>query len=444
MKKLLLVLAGLGLATSAYAADDTQWKHNGEVRVFYKNTKNTAFEKSPKMSQDKGGWFQRTKFGVTANKGENLSASVTMLAAGAWGRNFGAGDARDSIALAAEKNTVGLLEGYIWWKPSDMFSLRMGRGGFTIADGAVVSINDTEQVPVVFDGVLGTFDFGFANMHVFGVKGAELAENATGLVYDKEHNFYGASFDFKNLPDFLKTANVHFIKENKDVWGTTVGTHEGSDNLRYGLTLSGDMSGFDYKATYAGLNGKERSTTLDKNNDVKTNASMFDLAAGYTLAEMMNTRIGVQYHMDSGDNDEDNKTDNTYEPFFYDRSPYAGAMDIIGWGNSTYLGAFVSMKPQDNTTVGLNYYMFSRTSDKAQVSTPGSDYSFAGTWGTAANKKKPIGSELDLWAKHTYEGGFEVVARYSMFTAGDFIKEHAGGTAPDSISQLKVQGTLRF
>lgn len=434
MKKLLLTLAGIVLAGNAFAAEDTTWKHAGEMRVRYLNQMNKGLKKSSELKQADNavGWEQRTWVGLTASKGESVTAHVKLLAAGAWGRDISGGETSETIKMANEKNTFGMLEGYIWWKSSDMMSWKFGRGGMTIADGTVVSFNNYEQIPRVFDGVLGSFDFGFATVNVFGVKGAELGAGA--LTTDAESNFYGVSADFKNLPDALKMANLHVIQDNQDVLAST----DGHSYMRIGLTLGGDMSGFDYRATYAMQNGTQRDTTLNKDADVKKSASMLDVGAGYTLAEMMNTRIGVIYHMDSGNKGDDAKKNNTYEPFHYDKHNNAGLMDYVSWGNLSYLAVTASLQPADGTTVGLNYFMFTRT-QKEQAFTVGK----TGSTVTGTGDSTAIGSEIDLFANKDYGNGFNIGLRYSMFTAGEHIKK-ALSDKSDNASQLWLQASLGF
>lgn len=176
MKNLVLAIAGVAIGAQAFAADDMSWKHAGNIRVRHTDTTNSLGQDKPPHSPqaDTNVWEQRTTISLTGMKGENLTGHVSLLNAQAWGRDIAAGDTADYTTQAANKNNVNMQESYIWWKTNDMFSLRAGRGGFTVADGSVVSANADEQIPTTFDGILGSFDFGFMGFNVFGVKGAEL------------------------------------------------------------------------------------------------------------------------------------------------------------------------------------------------------------------------------------------------------------------------------
>lgn len=451
MNKLLLVLSGLALAGSAYAADDTQLKFNGEIRARYNNVMNAAGVKGGGQPvQNQSNWEQRSLLGFTAMKGESLTGHIKFLNAGEWGRDATTGDLTTTdISRTGQDNTVVLLESWVWWKANDMLALRWGRGGMDIADGSVVSKNEYDQVPTVFEGVLGTFDFGFSTLNVFGVKSAELEKVSTSSAYDKEANFYGFSFDFKNLPDVIKMANLHVIFENQDkgavLNATTASptTLSGKSYTRYGLTIGGDVSGFDFKGTYAGLTGKQRATNAD--NDVTVNASMMDFAAGYTLADMMSMRLGLVYHSDTGENDDNTTTDDQkkttqYDAFHYDTHNYAGKMDIVKWGNSTYVGGNFKMAPMDKTTLGLEYLVFTRSSTKAAASFATGRVSAPGT-----NDKSDVGSELDFWVDHKYSDAFSTGIRIGMFTPGEYLMySGATKTEKEGVTDAQIHATYKF
>lgn len=476
MRNLMLVLAGLALTGSAYAADGVEWKHAGEVRVRHYNTTNeTVVEKAAHPAANSNEWKQRTKVSLTAMKGESFTGHVTLLNAQTWGRSIASGDSADEISQGASKNLVMVSESYIWWKNSDTMSWRFGRGGFQIADGSVVSVNDYEQVPTVFDGVLGSFDLGFMALNIFGAKGSEIATGQTDpvyqLAYDREHNFYGFSADFKNLPDVLKMANAHVIKELQDPHRTsTTAGSSGKDYLRYGVTLGGDTAGFDYKATYAGVTGKDRfhnggTTGNAKDYDFTVDANMIDAAFGYSMPDMMGFHIGATYHQDSGDKDgvssatgtvapenaaNGDKKNGRYDPFHYDKKKYAAqsrvSTPIIGWGNLTAIGVGLSLVPVENTTVGLGYNMYSRTSDK---DTPNTTITHTQT-SASSNNEKALGNELNFTAEHRYSEAFDVNFRYSMFDPGNYFKKSYSAADTytevkrDGLSQWFLQARLKF
>ena len=472
MRNLLVLFAGLAICGSAMAADDgVNWKFNGEIRGRYKSTQNeSGIEKDAKLASNTNNMQQRTQLGFTAIKGEQFTASVKINNNSTWGRELSSGDTADEISQGNSDNLMTFADAWVWWKTNDMMSFRWGRGGFTIADGAVVSANDWEAVPTVFDGVLGSFDFGFMHLNVFGVKGAELGTGETPpsyqLAYDRESNFYGMSADFKNLPDMIKMANIHILKEQQDPVNSAAAATAvtGKDYIRYGVTVGGDYMGADYKLTYAGVTGKDRAykngTTEAKNYDFTVDANMIDFAAGYTMAEMMNTRLGLVYHQDSGDSDgiasadyavandhanNGDKKNGTYDPFHYEKHDYSGLMDIVGWGNLTDIGVVAKTTPMENTTFGRQYHMFTRSNDKTAKAVSGITHT-AG----AGNTEKAIGNELDFTASHKYTESFDMMFRFSTFSPGAYLTKNrtAAGVETevkrDPITQAFLQAKFKF
>src|SRR5690606_20659827 len=126
--------------------------------------------------------------------------------------------------------------------------IKAGRGALDLADGTVVAKNDWEQLPYTFEGVYGAYFTEWANIGLFGVKG--MTDGGSDVAPDV--NFYGVSFDFKNLPEWLKMANLHVLQSK----ATATVTNDKESVLRYGITLKGDSSGIDYRVTYAGQTGE--------------------------------------------------------------------------------------------------------------------------------------------------------------------------------------------
>lgn len=500
MKKVSGLLAGLALVSVAHAADTTEFKWNAELRTRYmsnENTKNGAVGTPGPGGGNSGNKAvddfkdidnnikQRNKLGVSMMRGEDLSAHVTLLNTMKWGGSATAATATtaDSVGQptqGAANDTAMIHEAWAAWKFNDNITGKFGRMGMTIADGTVVSQNDWLDTPFVFEGAGVLFDYDFGRISLLGVKAGD---NVTDTqikqpgATDPELVYYGVSFDVKNLPDFLKMANVHVLQENRDEYQTTSTTDvRGLNLMRYGITLGGDTHNFDYRATYAGLSGKLKNTYSGVNpEEINWTGSMIDATVGYTFGEFMNARIGATYHQDSGDDDTNTtagsdgaKDLKTYQPFFYERHKNAGQMDIIGWGNLTYWDFQFTIEPMEKLTAGLNYLIFSRTqasrasdgvfaesmSSTAHASftttSPmlGGTTAATNTTGTFSNNEKDIGTELDIYATQKYDNGASITARYGLFTVGEHLKKTAAASPADSkaqnATQFMLEGTLTF
>lgn len=436
MRKLLAIVSVLALAQAANA--ESNLKTSAEFRARAQNDMDNSFNKDAGKTQNS--WEHRLKLGLTYNAGEKLSLHTTLLHNTLWGQGDGTTDGGAGLrnGVADAQNMLLVNEAYATWMMSDSTSLRFGRGSFTIADGTVISENDWERNPYSFEGVLATHDMEFGRLSGFFVKFADFPA-ATSVIEDPETNAYGLSLDVKSVPDAIKMLNVHLIKVNRDEL-TLLGPTAGEDSMRYGVTVGGETSGVDFNFTYAAVTGEnigERAAgSTAANQDISSN--MMDLKVGYTLADVMGLRIGVDYHMDSGTSATSTK-DETYDSFYYQMHQNAGKMDILRWGNLSYIGVLLSLKPMENTTVGVDYYMFTQT-EKDGASIFGAQN---GTGLAAAGDvtEDDLGTEIDLWATHKYDNGLEMKARYSMFTPGDEFK--AAGLE-DMYSMIFVEAKTTF
>ncbi|PIT99758.1 MAG: hypothetical protein COT74_08200 [Bdellovibrionales bacterium CG10_big_fil_rev_8_21_14_0_10_45_34] len=447
MKRLLPVIAGTMLASTFASAQETEFKWNAEMRTRYFSDENRDLN-SVKDNQNL--IRQRNKLGVSFMKGEDLSGHITILNNIGWGNHATATNA-GTPQQNDPNNTAMVHEAWGAWKVNENLSWMMGRRGLDVADQTVVSTNEWEDVPTVFEGAGLIFDYDFGKIALVGVKGAELGNGAPnpntigGTSTDAESVYYGIIFDAKNLPDALKIASLHILQKNTD---TGAAGNAKENQTRYGITLAGDVSGFDFRGTYAGHTGKV--TAPASTTDVDRNASMFDLGLGYTAAEFMNARLGVTYHQDTGDDSTTPNTNEGYDSFHYYRHGNAGMMDYLRWGNLTYFDVAFSIEPWEGGKVGANYLVFSRTSDKGGVftnTTAGNSTSAVqSTTPTIANGslksgEKALGTELDLYVSHNYNNGMDITARYGMFTVGEAIKN--GGTI-ENASQFMLEGKMSF
>lgn len=420
MKKLLFVAAGLMIMSSAMAQSGADVKINGELRARFTGQENTPTGESSWDNETS----QRTKIGFNFTKSEDLMAHVTLLAAGTWGNE----DSSNISGDLTQDGDAGVIvyEAFAFWKAMDNFSVRLGRGVLELADGSVVAKNDYMNKPYSFEGALGTYYHEMMDVNVFAVKGMNDTDTAGE---ETDVNFYGVSVNLKVAPEYLKMFNIHALQSKATgitVAGPTPDVKD--ERLRLGLTLAGDMNGFDYRGTYAMQKGETvvTATTTD------SKASMYDLEVGYTLKDVMGLRVSGIYHNDTGTSGTDNET---YDSFFYDSHRNAGLMDIVGWGNLNYIKLGVAVEPAEMLTAGLDYYMFKKSEKADDIYGAGNGVvALAG-----ASTDDDIGSEIDLWAKKTLSNGAEIVARYGMFQAGD-----AWGTGKEDVSQYSLEATFRF
>ena len=471
MKNLIAALATLALVPVAHAAEKgADFSHNAEFRVRHQMEQNPTGDKDAQGTVNTT--VQRFKLGTMFRASEKFSATLTLLHNASWGSNdlylrdpngypAGSGDQGRGLLNGTKDadNVLLVQEAYGTWNVNDEFSLRFGRGSFTMADGSVIATNDWEASPFSFEGVMGTYEMEMGRLTGWAVKFAEYSRGAnSGVtlpttpsnpptagsgtnVSDPEANAYGLSFDLKTMPAWLKMVNLHVIKTQKSITPDTAPTSAasafGQDIMRYGVTVSGDMAHVDYRVTYAAQSGDLSSFTAAK---VKTEGNMMHGEVGYTMPDFMNSRVSFTYHTDTGNKASTTKNE-AYDSYFYERHANAGLMDIVDWGNLTYMSVGYSLMPMDQMDIGLQYHMFTRTEK-----TSGNNAGINGPTSLATatdTTKDDLGSEVDLVATKKYDSGFAIQARYGMFMPGKAFKLNNGGK-DDTISQLFVEAKMNF
>src|SRR5690606_12929283 len=99
---------------------------------------------------------QRTKISATMTKGDDLTATVTLLNAATWG-NTGTSNTSGNMVAGDQDYSTYVYEAFVFWKAMDNFAIKAGRGALDLADGTVVAKNDWEQLPYTFEGVYGAY-----------------------------------------------------------------------------------------------------------------------------------------------------------------------------------------------------------------------------------------------------------------------------------------------
>lgn len=448
-------VALLTFSFSARAADDTEFKNSGEFRMRYINNFNATGQDSSGQMADT---FARFKLNIAARKGENLQAYISALHVSEFGsQNTDNGDystvnTNSTSNTAATNNLLLVSRAWGLWKATDTLSFRVGRFGINIADGLVFSDNDWENVPTAHEGLEAAFDTDYAKLSVFFVKTNELALpplNQSGAPNsDPERNFYLLTADVKNLPDVIKTANLHVLAVTRDRTddgqNPPVKTYGGQTWQHIGLTLGGDFHGFIYKATGAYQQGYfSRMTSLDQ----RISAYMYDVLIGWEKEENAKVKITAGLHVDTGNESSFNATssDKTqrYQTLYYQEHDTAGLMDLIRWGNLTYWHAEAIYTPTEDFEAGLRYLSFSQTQagDPSGISL-GDRFSGIGL-STVAVGERNIGSEIDIFGSKSYDGGFKIGVEIAGFLTGDYFK--AGTIHRDRpILQGLFEGSFEF
>lgn len=432
--------------------------HNAEYRARFFHQMNPGADENTQANDSNGG--HRFKLDLNFKASEKLAAVATLIHAAEWGAADGTNIGTTSGATTTDQseNILFVNQAYGWWMTSDDMSFKVGRMNYQIADGTLMSINDWENSPYAFEGLLGNYEAEFGKFQLFLFQYREITNGGghpsvgSTASADPEHNAYGLNFDLKTTPEWLKGLNVHVIKDVQDAKlaaapaGLNVNGTDGQDMLRYGAMAKFAFSMVDlglwYEAntgTYKWIDGTGTKTTADAAQ------SLMAAEVGFSLPNLMASRIFVKYHMDSGDSDTATGDVEGYDAYFTEQHCAAGCMDLFGFGNLTFINVGWTMKPSDMTDVGLGYWMFSKSEKDGATTTASSVTN--GTRGAALGAggnadKDDLGSEIDLWATHKYDANLSTTLRLGHFMAGDVYSANNG--KDDAITEIMLEGKMNF
>jgi len=471
MKKLITLLAVLGLTHTAQA--DTEFNIKGEYRV------RGAITSGSNLQDDRTENAVRHRFKLSNEyiANDKVSAQLTLVYNGGWGTSDVelingsiVTDRSDRNPNNATNNKLGnntgiiVNEAYATWAMSDEFTLKLGRGSFEGGDATSSAINDFQDVMTAFDGIAGIYDTDFARITGYLIKFADFnfADSTRSPNFDPEANTVGVNADLKLAPEIFEYINIGVNQVKQDEYNI-VGAPapvNAESFIKYSLSAKANFADmFSVRGTYSANTG-EYSNIAGLKGDISS--SMLDLEAGINLEDSLNFKFHIGYHQDSGNKSltsgTDGSDDEAYNSYYYDVHRYAGLMDVVRWGNLTYISAKTSIEPIENFTVGLDYHIFTATEAGGETTLAGYTTDLAGfgpiaginsSAASAVNTADDdIGSEIDLYATHKYDNGLTLTARYGLFMVGDRIKNATfAGVVPLNAEDQQtffIEGTFRF
>src|SRR5712692_5605222 len=209
-----------------------------------------------------------------------------------------------------------------------------------------------------------------------------------------------------------------------------------TDFVTLGMRIKGDpkkLCGFEYEGEFAFQTGEVAGLDLI--------AFAAHVGFGYNVDCPWKPRLFAEYNFASGDNDPTDGDDGTFQNLFPTNHKFYGFMDLFSWQNLHNPELSLKAKPckQVGLEADLHGFWLADTNDawyrangvtKVRPITPAS-----------RNADSYVGAETDLVITYQPVKFLTLVAGYSHFFAGDYLK--ATGSSDDADFGY-VQGTVSF
>ncbi len=198
------------------------------------------------------------------------------------------------------------------WFFTKELSLRMGRIPYETSFHQIVSSNNIEAYPYVFDGLFVNYNTSLINLDIFGAympKQYLGPRELPGLKYGT-----GIFLDIHSVSEFLNHVNLHLVYLSDSFFRT-----DSQKRTRYGIAIDGNLinMNLDYK-----LIGIAHGSAFKFRSD----QNMYHTELAYSQVEWYGSRVFIGYHSDT----------EHYDPWLYNRYKNAGLLDLFLWGNLTY------------------------------------------------------------------------------------------------------------
>lgn len=241
-----------------------------------------------------------------------------------------------------------------------------------------------------------------------------------------------------------RDASAHAVSAAaNDVPGTPSSAR---DILTFGTlwkSLPGKLGGWDYSLETAGQLGTYYSSTLKKR--LSQEAFGVFASGGYTWREAWGRpRAGLGCDYGSGDHNQSDGVNGTFDNLFGTNHGLYGLMDLFGARNTFMPHAFASIKPVEKLTLAFDsrWIWMADTHDYLWPLS-GSARNLA-PYGIHPGFNSFVGSEVDLVAHYDLASWLKFEGGYGHFFTADYIRQTAGSIGAVNADFVYVQTTFRF
>ena len=293
-----------------------------------------------------------------------------------------------------------------------------GKFEFALGNERVFGPVDWHNVGRSWQGLMLWYDHAKANIMPFWLKRVELNDSS----YNRDFDIFGIAANIKNL-NWELFATYEYNADSTDL------TTNKLDRISMGTYYKRKYDQFDFELNGAFQLGNSASPDTADDTTINTieldiSAYMFTFEVGYSVPGAANARVAAGIDYTSGDSDENDNKDKTYDNLYYTDHNSRGYMDYFtksrltgkDYENAGLMDLMLRGKldPITGWTVKGDLHYFSTAQDYLSL--------------LDSSLTKDIGLELDLTVSTTRVAGVNLTAGVSMFLP---TKAFAGMTDPD-------------
>ncbi len=375
--------------------------------------------------------------------------------------------------LGAEgDDAFDLRQGYVEFGNVKEFplALKIGRQILSYGDERLVGSFDWNNIGRTFDAVKLRFEQakwwldGFASTVVIPTRGKyNQSDFANGTETDRGQIFSGLYFSTTALP--FQTTDLYAFHLHEETGPKYLPAAIGDTNfVTLGFRVKSKPGAF-YHAPAPAPDGKSvadgksapppppapRPLGLDYDGEfafqtgevrgLDLTAAAVHAGLGYTFEAPWTPRIGVEYNFATGDSRPGDTDIGTFQNLFPTNHKFYGFMDVFSWQNMHNPAISVKVSPTKKLTAQLDYHAFwLATNEDAWYRANGAT-AVRPVNALARNADKFAGSEIDFTVTYKPMKQLALVAGYSHFFAGSYLKDTG---ANDDADFGYVQATIEF
>jgi hypothetical protein len=315
------------------------------------------------------------------------------------------------------------------------FTLRTGRQEFIFGKERLVGGFNWNNTAQTFDGIRGIFKMENLQADIFAVRKVVIDFDSWND-WDEHDNFFGVHVTSKHVKNH--ELDIFAFYRDTDGLNRTPTPVATVDEITLGFRFAGKSDPLDYFVEFAYQFG--RAGRGDARNDINA----FDVAtgAGFTCPCPGKFRFGLEIDYATGDNNRAGGAVYTFDNLYPTNHLYYGFMDLASFQNLLDIVFQFSAKATSQLTFKMDLHLLSLDTSQDAFYNAGRTPRFGGTTGP-----EYAGTELDIVAVFEVNKFFTMVAGYTKFWPGSYLKAVSGATGTnrtDNAEFLFFEANLKF